>query len=58
MLGPILLSIHNLRFYQKLMAKIRQTIENGEFDGWADENLKKYRNLEMLKNTQNSTISL
>ncbi len=58
MLGPVLLSIHNLRFYQRLMAKIRQAIENGEFDAWANENLKKYRTLESLKNTQNSAISL
>ncbi len=34
MLGPILISLHNLRFYQKLMAKIRQTIKNGDFDNW------------------------
>jgi queuine tRNA-ribosyltransferase len=37
MLGPILVSIHNLRFYQKLMAKIRQTIKDGIFHNWAKE---------------------
>jgi len=37
MLGPILASIHNLRFYQRLMAKIRQTIKEGEFYNWAKE---------------------
>jgi queuine tRNA-ribosyltransferase len=34
MLGPILVSLHNLRFYQKLMAKIRQAIEKDEFGNW------------------------
>ena len=29
MLGPILTTIHNLRFYQRLMAEIRQRIESG-----------------------------
>jgi queuine tRNA-ribosyltransferase len=41
MLGPILVSLHNLRFYQRLMAKIREAIERDEFDDWADEQLKK-----------------
>ncbi len=35
MLGPILASIHNLTFYQKLMAGIRQAIESGKLDEWA-----------------------
>lgn len=35
MLGPILLSIHNLRFYQRLMADIREHIERGDFASWA-----------------------
>ena len=35
MLGPILASIHNLTFYQKLMAGIRQAIKRGELDEWA-----------------------
>ncbi len=42
MLGPILLSIHNLTFYQKLMAKIRQNIENDSFNEWAEEYMAKY----------------
>ncbi|MBN1974604.1 MAG: tRNA guanosine(34) transglycosylase Tgt [Sedimentisphaerales bacterium] len=37
MLGPILVSLHNLRFYQKLMAKIRLTIKDGNFDNWSKE---------------------
>ena len=35
MLGPILLSLHNLRFYQRLMAEIRGHIEVGDFAPWA-----------------------
>ncbi|MBN2183040.1 MAG: tRNA guanosine(34) transglycosylase Tgt [Sedimentisphaerales bacterium] len=31
MLGPILVSIHNLTFYQRLMAKIRQALKEGKF---------------------------
>ncbi len=31
MLGPILTSIHNLRFFQRLMAKIRKAIEKDKF---------------------------
>ncbi|MBA7561836.1 Queuine tRNA-ribosyltransferase [subsurface metagenome] len=43
MLGPILVSIHNLRFYQRLMAEIRREIEKNTFLPWATENLAKYR---------------
>ena len=42
MLGPILLSIHNIRFYQRLMAKIRSLIQNNQFAPWADRQLKIY----------------
>jgi queuine tRNA-ribosyltransferase len=43
MLGPILLSIHNLTYYQRLMQQARQAIEQDEFeaffaqkvDGWS-----------------------
>ncbi|UCF42504.1 MAG: tRNA guanosine(34) transglycosylase Tgt [Planctomycetota bacterium] len=45
MLGPVLLSLHNLRFYQRLMAQIRQAIEKGEFADWAGERLGKYKAL-------------
>ncbi len=38
MLGPILVSLHNLRFYQRLMAKIRKLIEKDEFTNWARKN--------------------
>ena len=42
MLGPILLSIHNLRFYQRLMAEIRRHLEQGDFGIWAIQELQKY----------------
>jgi len=45
MLGPILVSLHNLRFYQKLMAGIRQSIEKKQFANLADIKLKKYETL-------------
>lgn len=31
MLGPVLVSVHNVRFYQRLMADIRRAIGGGEF---------------------------
>ena len=34
MLGPILVSLHNIRFFQRLMADIRQAIGEGTFDQW------------------------
>ena len=35
MLGPVMVSLHNLSFYQRLMASIRQAIEKNEFAAWA-----------------------
>jgi queuine tRNA-ribosyltransferase len=35
MLGPILVSLHNLTFYQRLMAQMRQALRNNEFDSWS-----------------------
>jgi queuine tRNA-ribosyltransferase len=34
MLGPVLASVHNIRFYQRLMADIRQAIAGGTFDAF------------------------
>jgi len=42
MLGPILLSIHNLRFYQRLMNDIKDKINQGVFDEWAGEKIEKF----------------
>ena len=32
MLGPVLVSVHNIRFYQRLMADIRQAIARRDFE--------------------------
>lgn len=37
MLGPMLLSLHNLWFYQRLMREARQAIEKESFNAWAAE---------------------
>jgi len=34
MLGPILVSLHNIRFFQRLMGDIRRAIGEGTFDRW------------------------
>lgn len=34
MLGPILVSLHNIRFFQRLMADLRRAIGAGAFDEW------------------------
>jgi queuine tRNA-ribosyltransferase len=34
MLGPILVSVHNMRFYQRLMADIRRAIAEGRFESF------------------------
>jgi len=39
MLGPILVSIHNITFYQRLMGEIRQRIETGTFCDWAEQQI-------------------
>ncbi len=40
MLGPILTSLHNIRFYQRLMAGMRQALKENKFSDWAKEQLK------------------
>lgn len=42
MLGPILVSVHNLTFYQRLMAKIRQAIKTNKLAERAKELIIKY----------------
>lgn len=37
MLGPTLLSIHNLTFYQRLMQQARQAIERGHYGAFLDQ---------------------
>jgi queuine tRNA-ribosyltransferase len=43
MLGPILVSLHNLRFYQRLMSGIQESIAKDEFYGWAEQELRKLK---------------
>lgn len=40
MLGPILVSLHNLTFYQRLMRDTREAIETGCFEAMAEEKLR------------------
>lgn len=42
MLSGVLLSLHNLSFYQKLMSQIRQSIEEGDFRQFAGKILSKH----------------
>jgi len=42
-LGPILLSIHNITFYQRLMAQCRQAIEADRFVQFAAEKLRRWQ---------------
>jgi len=46
MLGPILLSIHNLRFFQRLMAEIREHIEQSDFAAWATREIEEYTGID------------
>ena len=40
MLGPILVSIHNLTYYQRLLAGVRSAIERDEFEAFRREKLR------------------
>lgn len=37
MLGPVLVSVHNIRFYQRFMADLRRAIAQGTFSGFLRE---------------------
>lgn len=41
MLGPILLTLHNITFYQRLMKRIREAIEADSFAAFRDEQLRR-----------------
>ncbi len=43
MLGPILVSLHNLTFFQRFMSAIREHIEAGDFAQWAAVELQRHR---------------
>ena len=40
-LGSMLLTLHNINFYQELMAEIRKNITNGTFDKFHDKYIEK-----------------
>jgi len=42
MLGPILVSLHNIAYYQRLMKEIRQRITDGTFAAWSAEFITDY----------------
>jgi queuine tRNA-ribosyltransferase len=42
MLGPILLSIHNLTFYQRLMSQMRAALDQGTFGDWLHQQRQLY----------------
>ena len=41
MLGPILLSTHNLAYYLNLMKRIREAINSGNFEALYNDECKK-----------------
>jgi queuine tRNA-ribosyltransferase len=51
MLGPILTSLHNLRFYQRFMAEIRRALRNNEFAAWSSRQFDRYRSFDGAKNS-------
>jgi len=44
LLGATLASIHNIRFYQRMMAGAREALENGRYTAWMSEWLTAYGN--------------
>lgn len=50
MLGPMLLTWHNLTFYQTLMQNIREAIKGGKLAEFAEAFLKKYRGVQDEEN--------
>ena len=40
-LGSMILTLHNINFYQELMSEIRKNIENGTFDTFHDKYIEK-----------------
>ncbi len=43
MLGPILLSAHNITYYQRLLADVRAAIRRGEFSSFLQEKMLRWR---------------
>ena len=53
MLGPILLSIHNLTYYQRLLAGARRAIEAGEFAAYREQKLSGWRAAQKMADESN-----
>lgn len=45
MLGPMLVTAHNLTYYQRLMAEVRQAIESDRFEGLYREKMESWHKL-------------
>ena len=43
MLGPILLSAHNITFYQRLMASVRESVREGRFPELKEQFLAQFK---------------
>jgi len=52
MLGPILLSVHNLTYYQRLVAQAREAIRQGRYQEFAEQKLRGWR-----EETQNASMA-
>jgi tRNA-guanine family transglycosylase len=52
MLGPILLSLHNIAYYQRLMNEMRRRIEDGSFADWSFEFINKNQEQLTLKDKE------
>jgi queuine tRNA-ribosyltransferase len=42
MLGPVLLTIHNITYYQRLMTRVREAIEQGRYPEFFNERMGQY----------------
>jgi queuine tRNA-ribosyltransferase len=52
MLGPILLTHHNLTYYQRLVAGAREAIEADRFTTYCDSRLSAWSNMEAIKGNE------
>jgi queuine tRNA-ribosyltransferase len=52
MLGPILLSAHNITYYQRLLADTREAIQQGDYPRFVQEKTHRWR-----EGTNSSSVS-
>jgi queuine/archaeosine tRNA-ribosyltransferase len=52
MLGPRLVSLHNLHFYGALMGKAREMIRVGELRRWVEATLEQMQELDEIGETE------